>query len=71
MLSSQTSSIFTVSRLNQPVRLLLEQEWEQLWISGELATLTQPASVHWDFTPNDDPALVRRSMLRNTNLRSP
>ncbi|EBH5171836.1 exodeoxyribonuclease VII large subunit, partial [Salmonella enterica] len=44
MLSSQTSSIFTVSRLNQTVRLLLEQEMGQVWISGEISNFTQPAS---------------------------
>ncbi|EBV2192485.1 exodeoxyribonuclease VII large subunit [Salmonella enterica] len=69
MLSSQTSSIFTVSRLNQTVRLLLEHEMGQVWISGEISNFTQPASGHWYFTLKDDTAQVRCAMFRNSNRR--
>lgn len=69
MLSSQTSTIFTVSRLNQTVRLLLEQEMGQVWISGEISNFTQPASGHWYFTLKDDTAQVRCAMFRNSNRR--
>ncbi|MEG1420784.1 MAG: exodeoxyribonuclease VII large subunit [Citrobacter sp.] len=69
MLSSQTSSIFTVSRLNQAVRLLLEQEMGQVWISGEISNFTQPSSGHWYFTLKDDTAQVRCAMFRNSNRR--
>lgn len=69
MLSSQTASIFTVSRLNQTVRLLLEQEMGQVWISGEISNFTQPASGHWYFTLKDDNAQVRCAMFRNSNRR--
>ncbi|EHG7583509.1 MULTISPECIES: exodeoxyribonuclease VII large subunit [Citrobacter] len=69
MLSSQTSAIFTVSRLNQTVRLLLEQEMGQVWISGEISNFSQPASGHWYFTLKDDAAQVRCAMFRNSNRR--
>lgn len=69
MLSSQSPSIFTVSRLNQTVRLLLEQELGQVWISGEISNFTQPASGHWYFTLKDDTAQVRCAMFRNSNRR--
>lgn len=69
MLSSQSTSIFTVSRLNQTVRLLLEQEMGQVWISGEISNFTQPASGHWYFTLKDDTAQVRCAMFRNSNRR--
>lgn len=69
MLSSQTSAIFTVSRLNQTVRLLLEQEMGQVWISGEISNFSQPASGHWYFTLKDDTAQVRCAMFRNSNRR--
>jgi exodeoxyribonuclease VII large subunit len=69
MLSSQTASIFTVSRLNQTVRLLLEQEMGQVWISGEISNFTQPSSGHWYFTLKDDTAQVRCAMFRNSNRR--
>ncbi len=69
MLSSQSPSIFTVSRLNQTVRLLLEQEMGQVWISGEISNFTQPSSGHWYFTLKDDTAQVRCAMFRNSNRR--
>lgn len=69
MLSAQTTSIFTVSRLNQTVRLLLEQEMGQVWISGEISNFTQPSSGHWYFTLKDDTAQVRCAMFRNSNRR--
>lgn len=69
MLSSRSPSIFTVSRLNQTVRLLLEQEIGQVWISGEISNFTQPASGHWYFTLKDNTAQVRCAMFRNSNRR--
>ncbi|MEG7461705.1 exodeoxyribonuclease VII large subunit [Enterobacter hormaechei] len=61
--------MYTVSRLNQTVRLLLEQEMGQVWISGEISNFTQPASGHWYFTLKDDTAQVRCAMFRNSNRR--
>lgn len=69
MLPTQNSGIFSVSRLNQTVRLLLEQEMGQVWISGEISNFTQPASGHWYFTLKDDSAQVRCAMFRNSNRR--
>ncbi|MEW5560647.1 exodeoxyribonuclease VII large subunit [Enterobacter asburiae] len=69
MLPSQSPSVFTVSRLNQTVRLLLEQEMGQVWISGEISNFSQPSSGHWYFTLKDDNAQVRCAMFRNSNRR--
>ncbi|WP_312584727.1 exodeoxyribonuclease VII large subunit [Atlantibacter sp.] len=66
---SQSSAIYTVSRLNQAVRMLLEQQMGQVWISGEISNFTQPASGHWYFTLKDDGAQVRCAMFRNSNRR--
>ena len=57
MLPSQSPAIFTVSRLNQTVRLLLEHEMGQVWISGEISNF------------KDDTAQVRCAMFRNSNRR--
>lgn len=66
---SQSAVIYTVSRLNQTVRMLLEQQMGQVWISGEISNFTQPASGHWYFTLKDDGAQVRCAMFRNSNRR--
>lgn len=62
-------SIFSVSRLNQAVRTLLEQDLGQIWVSGEISNLSQPSSGHWYFTLKDDNAQVRCAMFRNSNRR--
>lgn len=69
MSSLQSPAIFTVSRLNQTVRSLLEREMGQVWITGEISNFTQPASGHWYFTLKDDTAQVRGAMFRNSNRR--
>ncbi|MGB8664302.1 exodeoxyribonuclease VII large subunit [Serratia inhibens] len=63
-------SIFTVSRLNQTVRQLLEMEMGQIWLSAEISNFSQPASGHWYFTLKDDRAQVRCAMFRNSNRRT-
>ncbi|KEY57020.1 exodeoxyribonuclease VII large subunit [Serratia sp. DD3] len=63
-------SIFTVSRLNQTVRQLLEMEMGQIWLSAEISNFSQPASGHWYFTLKDERAQVRCAMFRNSNRRT-
>ncbi|MBV4411759.1 exodeoxyribonuclease VII large subunit [Enterobacteriaceae bacterium YMB-R22] len=69
MSSSLSAAIFTVSRLNQSVRQLLENEIGTVWISGEISNFSRPASGHWYFTLKDDTAQVRAAMFRNANRR--
>ncbi|KAA8995740.1 exodeoxyribonuclease VII large subunit [Affinibrenneria salicis] len=69
MSQSPASAIFTVSRLNQTVRQLLEMEMGQIWLSGEISNLAQPSSGHWYFTLKDERAQVRCAMFRNSNRR--
>ncbi|SLM62134.1 MULTISPECIES: exodeoxyribonuclease VII large subunit [Dickeya] len=69
MSSLPSSTIFTVSRLNQTVKQLLEAEMGQVWLSGEISNLSQPSSGHWYFTLKDERAQVRCAMFRNSNRR--
>lgn len=61
--------IFTVSRLNQAVRLLLENQLTQIWISGEISNLSMPVSGHWYFTLKDLQSQVRCAMFRTSNRK--
>lgn len=61
--------VYTVSRLNREVRLLLEQGFPVLWVEGELSNFAQPASGHWYFTLKDRDAQVRCAMFRQRNVR--
>jgi exodeoxyribonuclease VII large subunit len=59
--------IYTVSRLNKEVRMLLESGLPMLWLEGELSNLATPASGHWYFSLKDAQAQVRCAMWRQRN----
>lgn len=61
-------NIYTVSRLNSEVRMLLESGFPLLWIEAELSNLARPASGHLYFSLKDEAAQVRCAMFRNRNL---
>ncbi len=67
MLPPVLSTVFTVSRLNQTVRRLLEMEMGHIWLNAEISNFSQPASGHWYFTLKDSRAQVRCAMFRNSN----
>jgi exodeoxyribonuclease VII large subunit len=56
--------IYTVSRLNKEVRLMLESGLPVLWIEGELTNFAAPASGHWYFSLKDGGAQVRCAMWK-------
>jgi exodeoxyribonuclease VII large subunit len=60
-------NVFTVSRLNREVRLLLERGLGVVWVEGELSNFTQPSSGHWYFSLKDREAQVRCAMFRLKN----
>ncbi|KLU16328.1 MULTISPECIES: exodeoxyribonuclease VII large subunit [Xenorhabdus] len=64
------TGIFSVSRLNQTVRQLLELEMGRIWLSAEISNFSQPSSGHWYFTLKDERAQVRAAMFRSHNLRA-
>lgn len=70
MLLPTSPPIFTVSRLNQTVRQLLEMEMGQIWVSAEISNLSKPSSGHWYFTLKDDRAQVRCAMFRTANRKT-
>lgn len=61
--------IFTVSRLNSEVRLLLENEMGIVWLVGEVSNLTMPVSGHWYLTLKDSQAQVKCAMFKGNNRR--
>jgi exodeoxyribonuclease VII large subunit len=61
--------VYSVSRLNKEVRLLLESGLPQLWLEGELSNFAAPASGHWYFSLKDSNAQVRCAMWRQRNTQ--
>ncbi|CAH6921439.1 exodeoxyribonuclease VII subunit XseA [Vibrio chagasii] len=62
-------NIFTVSRLNSEVRLLLENEMGIVWLVGEVSNFSAPVSGHWYLTLKDSRAQVKCAMFRGNNRR--
>nr|WP_216607343.1 exodeoxyribonuclease VII large subunit [Vibrio tubiashii] len=67
--SLTNQNIFTVSRLNAEVRLLLENEMGIVWLVGEISNFSAPVSGHWYLTLKDSRAQVKCAMFRGNNRR--
>jgi exodeoxyribonuclease VII large subunit len=57
-------AIFTVSRLNEAARAVLEGGLGMVWVEGEISNLARPASGHVYFTLKDAQAQIRCAMFR-------
>src|ERR1700728_510376 len=62
-----TRAVYSVSRLNRKVRMLLESGIGQIWVQGEVSNLARPSSGHWYFSLKDRDACVRCAMFRARN----
>lgn len=63
------NSILTITQLNYAVRNMLEGEFGQIWLTGEISNLSKPVSGHWYLTLKDEQAQVRCAMFRMKNMR--
>lgn len=59
----------SVSDLVQGLRDLVEMEFTDVWVSGEISGLVKHASGHWYFTLKDAGAQIKAAMFRGSNLR--
>src|SRR3569833_257681 len=59
--------VYTVSKLNREVRLLLERGLPLVWLEGELSNFSAPSSGHWYFSLKDREAQIRCAMFRMKN----
>jgi len=60
-----TPIVVTVSDLNRRARILLENQFETLWVGGELSGVKNPPSGHWYFCLKDSAAEVQCVMYRS------
>jgi exodeoxyribonuclease VII large subunit len=61
-------NVYTVSRLNREVRILIERGLGVVWVEGELSNLSVPSSGHWYFSMKDRDAQLRCAMFRQKNM---
>jgi exodeoxyribonuclease VII large subunit len=55
--------VVTVTDLNRRVRVLLENQFETLWVAGELSNVKKAPSGHWYFCLKDSGAAVDCAMF--------
>ena len=68
--TSPDRDVYTVSRLNREVRVLLERGFGTIWLEAEISNFARPSSGHWYFTLKDAGAQVRCAMFRQRNMLS-
>lgn len=64
---SDQQKIYQVSELNQKARMLLESEFLNVWITGEVSNLVRATSGHWYLTLKDKKAQIKGAMFRGNN----
>lgn len=62
---------YTVAELNLAVRDLLEQQFDCVYVQGEISNFVCPASGHWYFSLKDDKAQIRCAMFSRANRNVP
>jgi len=60
-----TKKIFSVSELSQGIKNLLEREYPDVWVTGEVSNFRPAASGHLYFTLKDATAQLRAVCFRN------
>ena len=50
----QANSVYQVSELTDEMRRLMETSYPEIWIEGEISSLSTPASGHLYFSLKDD-----------------
>lgn len=64
-----TEHIYTVSRLNNEVRTILEENFPFVWVEGEISNFAAPHSGHWYFSLKDQTAQVRCAMFKGNQRK--
>jgi exodeoxyribonuclease VII large subunit len=61
---ASSQPVVSVSELNRRVRALLEDQFEVLWVAGELSNVKKAPSGHWYFCLKDPNAQIDCAMFR-------
>lgn len=67
--SANEPNVLSVSEFTQQIKLSLEGEFPQAWVSGEISNLSRPRSGHLYFDLKDERAVIKSVMWRSTAAR--
>ena len=65
----QNNEIISVSELNNAAKRLLENNFNNVSVLGEISNLSKPSSGHIYFSLKDESGSIRCAMFRNANSR--
>ena len=66
---SQNEEIISVGELNKSAKYLLENNFQNISVIGEISNLARPSSGHIYFTLKDEDGAIRCAMFKNQNLK--
>jgi len=61
---NRQANIYQVSELTEEMRRLMETSYPEIWIEGELSSLSTPASGHLYFSLKDERSQLRCAMFK-------
>jgi exodeoxyribonuclease VII large subunit len=64
----KTRAPLSVSQLNRAAKQLLESEFLQVLVEGEISNFSCPSSGHWYFSLKDDNAQIRCAFFKGKNI---
>ena len=64
---SSQQKVMQISELNQKVRMLLEGEFMNVWLTGEISNFIKASSGHWYFSLKDKKAQIKAAMFKGSN----
>ena len=67
--SSAAPRVLTVSQLSDRLKGVIDVEFGEVWVAGEISNFSQPQSGHCYFTLKDETAQLRAVMWRSTATR--
>lgn len=62
--------VLTVSELTRDIKLILDNSFPEVWVSGEVSNLSKPSSGHIYFTLKDPLSQIRAVFFKNENIFS-
>jgi len=63
------SKVYTVTRLTKEIRFLLEEEFDDIHVEGEISNLSTPASGHAYFSLKDENGMLRCVLFKSSGAR--
>ena len=65
----QNDEIISVGELNKSAKYLLEHNFSNVSVIGEISNLSRPSSGHIYFTLKDESGAIRCAMFKNQNIK--